>query len=69
MTGIISRVDKSWIVVHTSDDLSLIIQTVENEKGQNIINKLNQGDRFYTDQDKLLLSKTYRAKYRPKIMD
>ena len=27
-----------------------------------IINKLNLGDRFNTEQDKLLMSKTHRAK-------
>ena len=46
MTGIISRHDVNWLVVSTRDQYSLVIEIINNKKGENIINKLKAGDRF-----------------------
>ncbi len=48
MTGIISRHDKNWLVVSTSDQNMILIEKVINEKNKNIMTELIPGDRFYT---------------------
>jgi len=63
MSGIISRKQKRWIVISTSDKFSLIVENVEIEDGSNIIDSLYAGDRFYTDSDTLLESMTNRVKF------
>ena len=65
MSGIVTRHDVNWIVVSTSDENSLLIEVVLNEKKENILKKIKSGDRFYTPPDKILLSKSYRPKYGP----
>tara|TARA_B110000211_G_scaffold228514_1_gene284865 strand:+ start:22468 stop:23493 length:1026 start_codon:yes stop_codon:yes gene_type:complete len=61
MTGIVIRHDNDWIVVSTSSKYSLIIEKVLNAKGENIISKIKQGDRFYTPINILENAKNYRA--------
>ncbi|MAU58225.1 MAG: hypothetical protein CMC33_01015 [Flavobacteriaceae bacterium] len=53
MAGIVSRHDKDWIVVSTSGKHSLLIQEVINEKGENILNEISPGDRFFTPNEYL----------------
>ena len=48
MTGLISRHDKNWVVVSTTNKYMLLIEEVLNSKGENIITKLKPGDRFLT---------------------
>ena len=48
MTGIISRHDKNWLVVSTTDQNMILIEKVINEKNKNIMTDLKPGDRFYT---------------------
>tara|TARA_B100000780_G_scaffold273647_1_gene237518 strand:- start:43 stop:1044 length:1002 start_codon:yes stop_codon:yes gene_type:complete len=48
MSGIISRHDKNWLVVSTSDQSMILIEKVINEKNKNIMSELKPGDRFYT---------------------
>ena len=48
MTGIVSRHDKDWIVVSTVGKYSLLIEQIINIDGENIINRIIPGDRFYT---------------------
>jgi methionyl-tRNA formyltransferase len=65
MSGIVTRHDVNWIVVSASDENSLLIEVVLNEKKENILKKIKCGDRFYTPPDKILLSKSYRPKFGP----
>ncbi len=66
MSGIIFRHEKKWIVVSTPDQNSIIIEEVLNSKGKNIINKLKEGDRFYTSPEKKFFSKSTRVTYKLK---
>ena len=63
MSGIIYRKQNNWIVVSTKDSNSLIIEKVLDNKGKNIIEKLKEGDRFYTTPDKKFVSRSMRIKY------
>jgi methionyl-tRNA formyltransferase len=63
MSGIISRHDKDWIVVCTTDKYTLLIKEVIDESGVNIINKLKVGDRFFTPEKNLIEAREYRAKF------
>lgn len=63
MTGIISRHDVNWLIVSTKDQNSLIIETVNNNKEQNIISNLKAGDRFYSPIKNLESAKNKRIKY------
>ena len=66
MAGIVFRKNKNWIVISTSDENSIIIEEVLNEKGKNIINLVKEGDRFYTTPKKILSSRSLRVKYKLK---
>jgi methionyl-tRNA formyltransferase len=66
MSGLISRHDKDWLIVNTIDKLSIIIEQVLDQKGNNIINKLKSGDRFYTPLLKIENSKKDRIRYSTK---
>ena len=66
LSGLVSRHDKNWIVVCTSDENSLLVEKVLDKKGNNIIKKVKAGDRFYTPESKLSFSKKYKAQYGPK---
>ncbi len=66
MSGIVSRHDGEWITVCTSDENSILITEVLNDKGKNIIKSINLGDRFHTPALQLAKSKSFRAKYGPK---
>ena len=57
MSGIISRHDSKWITVSTSDQNMILIESVTNEKGKNILNDLRVGDRFITPYSNLDNSK------------
>ena len=54
MSGLIFRSEKDWIAVSTPDQNSIIIEKVFDKKGVNILNKLKEGDRFYTTPEKNL---------------
>ena len=57
MSGLIVRKEKDWIVVSTLDENFLIIKSVLNEKGKNIISKTKVGNRFITSSGDILKSK------------
>ena len=63
MSGLISRHEVDWIVVCTSDENTLLVEEVLDEKKQNIIRKIKVGERFYTSPDKVFLSKSYKPKF------
>ena len=63
MAGIISRHDKKWITVCTRSKHMLVIETINNSKGENIINLLKVGDRFFTPINKLEKAKSKRIRY------
>ena len=66
MSGMVSRHDGKWITVCTSDENSILITEVINDKGKNIIKSIKPGERFYTPVSKIVKSRSYRAKYGPK---
>lgn len=66
MSGLVSRHDGEWITVCTSDENSILITEVINDKGKNIIKLIKSGDRFYTPALQIAKSKSYKAKYGPK---
>lgn len=53
MKGLIIRNDHKWIVVAVDDKNYLIIEEVLDSKGKNIIDKLKEGDRFFTSEKDL----------------
>ena len=61
MSGLVSRHDNDWIVVSTTSKHMLLIEQVLDSKGNNIINKIKPGDRFYTPQNELDNSKKIRT--------
>ena len=66
MTGLVSRHDKNWIVVSTVGKYSLLVEKVLNSKGENIMNKIKVGDRFFTPQEYLESSFSKRIIYNSK---
>ena len=66
MSGLISRHDKDWLVVSTTDKSMILIEKVLNKKNKNIISELKPGDRFVTSPTKLHLAKKDRIKYNSK---
>ncbi len=62
-SGLITRHDNCWITVSTSDKNSILITQVINSKGKNIINKVREGDRFYTPYQKIDRAISNRVKY------
>ena len=63
MSGLISRHDKNWIVVSTTDKYMLLIREVLDETGKNIINEVKVGDRFFTPENALVKAREYRARF------
>ena len=61
MSGLVSRHDNDWIVVSTTSKHMLLIEQVLDNKGNNIINKIKPGDRFYTPQKEIINSKKKRT--------
>lgn len=61
MAGIVSRHDKDWIVVCTSSKHMLLIEEVLDQSGNNIIEKIKVGDRFFSPQSELDLAKKKRV--------
>mgnify|MGYP001322115968 FL=1 len=57
MSGLIIRKEKDWIIVSTVDENFLIIKSVINDKGKNIIGNTKVGDRFVTSNINILKSK------------
>jgi methionyl-tRNA formyltransferase len=66
MTGLISRNDKKWIVVSTTDSAMILIENVLNSNNKNIISSLKAGDRFTTSKSKLFQAKEKRVTYNAK---
>ena len=66
MSSLVSRHDNDWIVVSTLSKNMLLIEKVLDEKGNNIINQIRLGDRFYTSQIELGNSKKIRTVFTPK---
>ena len=64
--GMIIRHDKEWIVISISDHHNLIIEKIIDEKGKNIIEKLKEGDRFFTPSKFLDAAKSERVFYSAK---
>ena len=63
--GIISRKHKGFVVVSTGGRYSIIIESVINENGFNIVNELKVGDRFYTRIKEIYESLTTRVNFGP----
>ena len=66
MSGIVSRHDKNWIVVSTKSKHMLLIEEVLDKKGNNIINDIKVGDRFYTTKEELDKSKKIKKIFNSK---
>ena len=66
MAGLVSRHDKDWIVVCTSGKYSLIIEKIIDSSGNNIIDKIKPGDRFFTPSEILDQSNSKRITYNSK---
>lgn len=66
MSGLITRKEKDWIIVSTSDENFLIIKSVVNEKGKNIISQTKVGNRFITSNSDILKSKKFRPQIGPR---
>lgn len=62
--GIIYRISKNLLFVATEDG-TLIINSIEDEKGNNIIDKIKVGDRFFTPSEYLEKAMQFRAVYTP----
>jgi len=63
--GIVYRKAQNSLFVATVNG-TLVIQEVKNEKGDNFINKIRIGDRFYTPIKYLDNAKQFRAVYTSK---
>ena len=63
-SGIISRHNKNWITVSTEGKHMLLIEKVLNSKGENVLSKLNVGDRFFTPSKHIEESKYNQTFYR-----
>ena len=63
-SGLITRKSKNWIVVATTDSNHLIIEKVLNFKNHNILENLNEGDRFYTPVNQLVAARSDRVFYK-----
>ena len=66
MSGLVSRHDRDWIIVCTAGKYSLLVEKVIDSKGDNIINKIKAGDRFYTPKEILDKSNSKRITYNSK---
>jgi methionyl-tRNA formyltransferase len=66
MSGLISRHDKNWLVVSTTDKNMLLIERILDKKGNNILKYLKNGNRFYTPIIKLDSAFKKKIKYGPK---
>ncbi len=66
MSGLVSRHDKNWIVVSTKSKHMILIEEVLDKKGNNIISKINAGDRFYTPHEELEKSKKIKTTFNSK---
>tara|TARA_B100001142_G_scaffold27966_1_gene25095 strand:- start:5766 stop:6755 length:990 start_codon:yes stop_codon:yes gene_type:complete len=66
LSGLVSRHDGKWITVCTSDQNSILIKKILNNKGKNIIDSLKEGDRFYSPYSKITKARSFKAKYGPK---
>ncbi len=51
--GLVSRNDKKWLVVNSIDSNSILIEKILDKKGNNLLNKIKAGSRFYTPTNKL----------------
>jgi len=66
LSGLVSRHDGKWITVCTSDQNSILIKNILNNKGKNIIDSIKEGDRFYSPYSKITKARSFKAKYGPK---
>ena len=63
MAGLVIRNDKDWIVVAlNSKSHTLLIEKVNNIKGNNILSKIRAGDRFFTPNKFIESSRIKRTK-------
>ncbi len=66
MTGLVLKKNKSWIIVATAGKYCLILEEVLDQKGKNVINKINVGDRFFSKKEVLDKAKSLRIFYNTK---
>lgn len=66
LSGLITRVDKNWLIVSTNSGQSIIIEKVLSNNDTNIIKEIKVGERFFTPFENLEKSKKFRAKYSSK---
>ena len=60
-TGVVIRKNKKWIIVALKNQFSLIIQSLFDNKGNDILTKVKLGDRFYTPHKELDKSFEHRS--------
>ncbi len=63
--GLISRHEGSWIVVALSGGWSLIVESVTDEAGNDLVAKLRPGDRFFTPTTRLMAAVSNRVTVGP----
>ena len=63
MSGLVSRHDKNWLVVSTTDKNMLLIESVSDSKGKDLIKIIKPGNRFYTPTKKLDLAFETKISY------
>ena len=61
--GIVSRHDKKWLTVCTSDSHTILIEKILNKNNKNIISSIKEGDRFYTPNNFIDISLSRRMRY------
>lgn len=66
MSGLVIDKQKNWIEVCGPDNNNLLIKKVLNKNGNNIVDKIKKGDRFFTPHTKLDDAKKFRAEYTSK---
>ena len=66
MAGLVLKKYKNWIVLATTSKYCLIIEEVLDQKGNNVINKIKVGDRFFSKKEVLDKAKSLRIFYNAK---
>lgn len=63
--GIISRHEGTWLVVALSGGLSLIVESVTDEAGNDLVTQMRPGDRFFTPIERLAEAASNRVTVGP----
>ena len=66
MSGIVSRHDGDWIVVSTKSKHMLLVEKIFDDSGENLLDKIKVGDRFFTSPENLNNSRKKRVVFTSK---